>query len=128
MKFPHRFPKFLLVSLLCLVSVSAISCISLPMASGLHDVADQVKESTILAHHRRLPLSFEINRGQAAAQVKFLARGQGYTLFLTAAEAVLALHTPVVVSNTHFLRKNRGVPKATTRAQEAGSGIAKMVK
>jgi hypothetical protein len=39
----------------------------------------------------RLPLSFEANRGQTDAQVKFLARGPGYTLFLTSQEAVLAL-------------------------------------
>jgi len=40
----------------------------------------------------RLPLSFEANQGQADPEVKFLARGQGYTLFLTRrAEAVLVL-------------------------------------
>ncbi len=39
----------------------------------------------------RLPLSFEVNRGQAGNQVKFLSHGQGYTLFLTNNEAVLAL-------------------------------------
>jgi hypothetical protein len=37
-----------------------------------------------------LPLVFEENRGQADPRVKFLARGAGYTLFITAAEAVLA--------------------------------------
>jgi hypothetical protein len=37
------------------------------------------------------PLGFEENRGQTDAQVKFLARGDGYGLFLTPAEAVLAL-------------------------------------
>jgi hypothetical protein len=42
----------------------------------------------------RLPLSFEINQGQSAEQVKFLARGQGYSLFLTASEAVLRLRAP----------------------------------
>ena len=31
----------------------------------------------------RLPLSFEINQGQTDARVKFLARGQGYGIFLT---------------------------------------------
>jgi hypothetical protein len=36
-------------------------------------------------------LSFEVNRGQTDARVKFLARGQGYTLFLTPQEVVLAL-------------------------------------
>ncbi len=40
----------------------------------------------------RLPLSFEVNRGQTDPQAKFLARGRGYTLFLTANEAVLSLH------------------------------------
>jgi hypothetical protein len=39
----------------------------------------------------RLPLSFEANEGQADAQVKFLSRGKGYTLFLSSTEAVLAL-------------------------------------
>jgi hypothetical protein len=39
----------------------------------------------------KLPLSFEINRGQTDGQVKFLSRGDGYKLFLTANEAVLAL-------------------------------------
>lgn len=38
-----------------------------------------------------LPLSFEANRGQTDPQVDFLARGQGYTLFLTPHEAVLTL-------------------------------------
>jgi hypothetical protein len=41
--------------------------------------------------YARLPLAFEANRGQADPQVKFLARGRGYTLFLTSTEAVLAL-------------------------------------
>lgn len=38
-----------------------------------------------------LPLSFEANQGQTDPQVKFLSRGQGYNLFLTSTEAVLAL-------------------------------------
>jgi uncharacterized repeat protein (TIGR01451 family) len=39
----------------------------------------------------KLPLSFEVNQGQTDGPVKFLARGQGYTLFLTSQEAVLSL-------------------------------------
>src|SRR3990172_5127087 len=35
----------------------------------------------------RLPLSFEPNRGQTDSEVEFLARGQGYALFLTPTEA-----------------------------------------
>jgi beta-propeller repeat-containing protein len=39
----------------------------------------------------KLPLHFEENRGQVDKQVRFLARGPGYGLYLTASEAVLAL-------------------------------------
>ncbi len=41
-----------------------------------------------------LPVVFEANKGQVAPQVRFLARGQGYTLYLTARASVLALPVP----------------------------------
>jgi len=41
-----------------------------------------------------LSLSFEANQGQTDGQVQFLAHGQGYTLFLTAREAVFAFCPP----------------------------------
>ena len=40
-----------------------------------------------------LPLTFEANQGQTDSQVKFLARGGGYVLFLTQDEAVLKLES-----------------------------------
>jgi hypothetical protein len=42
-------------------------------------------------HSYNLPLTFEINQGQTDARVDFLARGENYTLFLTATEAMFAL-------------------------------------
>lgn len=39
-----------------------------------------------------LPLHFEPNQGQTDRAVKFLARGDGYTLFLTNSEAVMAFN------------------------------------
>jgi hypothetical protein len=39
------------------------------------------------------PLHFEPNVGQADSEVRFLARGQGYGLYLTPTEAVLSLHS-----------------------------------
>src|SRR5207302_3497372 len=42
----------------------------------------------------RLPLQFEANQGQTNRQVRFLARGAGYGLYLTASETVLVLTTP----------------------------------
>ncbi len=40
-----------------------------------------------------VPLSFEVNRGQTDPAVKFLSRGDGYALFLTADSAVFRLRT-----------------------------------
>ena len=40
-----------------------------------------------------LPVGFELNRGQTDHRVKFLAHGSGYTLFLTATDAVLNVTT-----------------------------------
>ncbi|MEV0401817.1 SBBP repeat-containing protein, partial [Actinoallomurus sp. NPDC050550] len=39
----------------------------------------------------RLPLAFEPNRGQTAAQVRYLAHGPGYGVFITAVRTVLTL-------------------------------------
>jgi len=54
----------------------------------------------LAASYGRLPLTFEVNRGQTDARVKFLARGQGYTLFLTGNEAVLSLQKVAGVGPT----------------------------
>jgi hypothetical protein len=43
------------------------------------------------AAYGKLPLSFEANQGQTDGRVKFLARGNGYTLYLTNDEALLQL-------------------------------------
>jgi hypothetical protein len=53
----------------------------------------------VAAPYGQLPMAFELNRGQADASVNFLARGQGYSLFLTSGEAVLSLRDPSVASS-----------------------------
>jgi hypothetical protein len=57
-------------------------------ASG--DVAPP-DEAKIQQTYGRLPVSFEANYGQTDPQVRFLARGSGYTMFLTPTEAVMGL-------------------------------------
>ncbi len=42
----------------------------------------------------RLPLRFEKNQGQSDPQVQYIAKGAGYTLFLTSTEAVFRLNPP----------------------------------
>jgi len=63
-----------------------------PLASA--DPAAPNVKVQLQANYGKLPLSFESNRGQTDAQVKFLARGQGYSLFLTPTEVVLSLKKP----------------------------------
>ena len=60
--------------------------------------APKAKNSTWDTHNDRLadsfaklPFAFEANTGQTDAAVKFLARGSGYTMFLTPTAAVLSL-------------------------------------
>jgi Beta-propeller repeat/Abnormal spindle-like microcephaly-assoc'd, ASPM-SPD-2-Hydin len=53
--------------------------------------ADPKAQARVLDQYGKLPLSFEANQGQADARVKFLSRTGGYSLFLTADEAVLTL-------------------------------------
>jgi Beta-propeller repeat len=47
----------------------------------------------VQANYAALPLAFEQNRGQTDAQVKYLARGNGYVLFLTSNDAVFSLRS-----------------------------------
>ena len=48
-------------------------------------------KNQVAEQYGKLPLSFEANRGQSDSRVKFLARGNGYALFLTPGEAVFTL-------------------------------------
>jgi len=53
----------------------------------------KIRPQAVTESYGKLPMSFEANRGQTDARVKFLSRGLGYTLFLTGdAAAVFSLH------------------------------------
>jgi Abnormal spindle-like microcephaly-assoc'd, ASPM-SPD-2-Hydin/Beta-propeller repeat len=66
---------------------------SAPQPSPSIGPAPAVRAQTA-ENYGKLPVSFEANRGQADQRVKFLSRGRGYTLFLTADEVVLKLQKP----------------------------------
>lgn len=65
--------------------VLGMVCLSTALTVGRSERA-RVAEA-----YGKLPLSFEPNLGQTNDEVKFVARGSGYALFLTPSEAVLAL-------------------------------------
>jgi uncharacterized repeat protein (TIGR01451 family) len=89
------------ILLLVAISVAALALVS-RIAPGVRpqDQADsrpvglRLNPTQIQAAYSHLPLIFEPNQGQADSQVKFLARGSGYGLFLTGHEALLALRQP----------------------------------
>src|SRR5437773_7328535 len=70
----------------------------LMLAASLAASASTIKPVTATPRasetYGRLPLHFEANRGQTHEDVRFLARGPGYSLYLTAGEAVLVLARP----------------------------------
>jgi hypothetical protein len=51
------------------------------------DASAAASNAPLAESYLRLPLSFEANLGQAAQRVQFLARGQGYGLYLGSGEA-----------------------------------------
>ncbi|HKU76355.1 MAG TPA: SBBP repeat-containing protein [Pyrinomonadaceae bacterium] len=60
-----------------------------PAASANTTTADAPAKARIAENFGKLPLSFELNKGQIDKQVKFVSHGPGYELFLTSTEAVL---------------------------------------
>ena len=73
-----------------------------------------------------LPMFFEPNHGQTAPQVKFLARGAGYGLFLTADEAVLQLQ-PSAVSTQHSALSSQRASSSVIRMRLDGANSSARV-
>jgi len=53
-----------------------------------------------------LPLAFEANQGQTDPTVKYLARGSGYTVFLTGSDVVFALHSAPMAGDARAAGKH----------------------
>jgi hypothetical protein len=89
-----------------LVLFTSLFGFALPVAA----VADaRVSES-----YGKLPLHFEANHGQTHEDVRFLSRGPGYSLYLTAGEAVLVLAPP------------KADAKAAAGGEQAQSAVLRM--
>ena len=91
-----------------IVSVALVTVVLLVMAAGLfwHARGTQSRsavaavsatsaspsdQASALAEYSKSSLAFEPNQGQTAPEVKYIARGSGYGLFLTGKDAVLQL-------------------------------------
>jgi beta-propeller repeat-containing protein len=76
------------------------------------------EQQPALADYGRLPLHFEANLGQTAEQVKFLARGSGYTLFLTSNESVLVLRRPDTAGSVVRVKLLGASPRPAVEGRE----------
>src|SRR5687767_3493742 len=77
---------------LCAVIAAGLAGSSLLQARVPSALQTQTQPQTsFLESYGRVPLHFERNQGQVDPSVRFLARGNGYSLFLTPTEAVLSL-------------------------------------
>lgn len=87
------------------------ACMNIGVAGGVDE-----KSSAAAARHASLPLRFEPNVGQIDASVDFIARGNGYTIFLTPSESVLVFGAPA-----HSLGDASAKTSAVLRMQFAGA-------
>lgn len=71
-----------------------------------------------------IPLSFEPNRGQTNPEARFVARGQGYSLFLTPSEAVLSLQSLQKEDVLHHPIKDDKAVSAVLRLQLLNANVS----
>ncbi len=126
-----------LISLLLVISIQSLFIIlpaTLEKVPQLVTRADSLRQdrkvdlTTQEIGFKKMPLRFEVNRGQTDAQVRFIARTSDNTLFLTAGEAVLSLPklTPEPEAKhasrkSAFENKIHPVESATIRLRPVGS-------
>ena len=77
----------------CMLVALFCSCATtLPLLAQAPSSADTSAKAATCVKWGDIPLSFEPNRGQEPAEVRYLARGSSYTLYLADAEMVLGGH------------------------------------
>ena len=79
------------------------------------------RETRIAPNYGALPLVFEENEGQTDPQVKYAARTNGYTVFLTPRDAVLTFHSSS--RSPMGSGRNRELPQQRTQSATAGSVV-----
>ena len=118
-------------SLMVLVAAGVFAA-SLRMHSGNGTASAKAVQAPALSAEQRsrvranmgtMPLAFEASQGQTDAQVKYLARGNGYTVFLTGNETVFAVQSPALSSSTGMTGK-RGMSAASKAIQQAAPKTA----
>jgi uncharacterized repeat protein (TIGR01451 family) len=96
------------------LTLLVVGVTSTATAAAPPQASPAVRSGEVTAGRLAAPLAFEPNRGRAAGDVEYLARGEGYTVFLRPREATLALR--------HARRGEAGLVRV--RFEGAGSAAA----
>jgi Beta-propeller repeat len=83
-------------------------------------------EAAAQAAYGKFPLSFESNKGQTDSHVKFLARGSGYTLFLSGSEAVLSLKGGGKETRRKGDKETKGIRNPQSAVRNPQSSVLRM--
>ena len=86
-----------------------------PFVVGFACPAAAAADARVSEAYGKLPLRFEANRGQTHEDVRFLARGPGYTLFLTPTDAVLTLIKPESLAHQRPDLRESPLPRGLSR-------------
>lgn len=102
---------------LTLLSLGGLLCLGFSYYMDLFQFLPiaKTKQATILETFMQNPLHFESNQGQVDNQVRYLARGDGYTIYFTPTEVVMDLNAASKASGAN------GVHHSTLRLQFVGA-------
>ena len=113
---------------LCLAAIIVCLCVShraktvMQLGAAGKSIQNSKVDSKWSEAYGKLPMGFEKNKGQTNSDVRFLARGQGYELFLTPQEAVVELRNSKSIDLSPLKRT------ATLRALHSGKDGASVVR
>jgi hypothetical protein len=125
---PAGWVGFSMLGLAAVVGVAGSASLRGHHASASMSHSASAKQAPALSAEQRgrvqaslgkLPLAFESNQGQTDPQVKYMARGNGYTVFLTANETVFAMGAQAGSSNSASKRGIRSLAPATAKQAPA---------
>ncbi len=125
-----------IVAMVAAIAISFPVPVTRTSATNMSSHSQALKTSAadrgnLQAKFAALPLAFEENVGQTDPQVKYMARGSGYTLFLTSSDAVLSLASssparmprPREIMEERFAGYSRKEPRSIQRQSER-AGVA----
>lgn len=118
---------------LALLASSPASRHTAPLAATATHAPQPVTPATrgrVQANFAALPLAFEQNKGQTDTQVEYMARGNGYTLFLTANDAVFSLRSASSASRMSTIHRGtqpraQNLPKQSN-TQKDSTAVVRM--